>query len=320
MNSDAILSAYLNAMAEQGHALALRYDIPAFLAYYDTHKATLDAQVSALAKSEVTLSNHAVRALMHRWFLASVRARGEQAWDRDYVRSTYGGSDNGCDYIYYPAQHATRLVVGFSSMAHGRFDRYSRYWDPSQQWQGDTAYLFLKDERMSYYLGTDEQPMSSTVVRIITQFMSFNALDKQRVYTVGSSMGGYGALYYALQMGLGGAIVYAPQVTLAAMKAHGFRNWEKFAYATGQQWTDLDMMVHRVKELPFLYLEYGHYPADRIAMTALLAALEPRDTLLVQRKMPWVEHTIDTALSKQAVDDTIAYFEKNRHLTGHESH
>lgn len=261
--------------------------------------------------SEINFKTDALLKLMNHVSLEVIKKNGIHLWDREYIRKNYGKSINGCDFIYYPASHAKRLIVNFSSMGKDRFDRYSHYWDETQQWDNDSAYIFFKDDDFKYYLGDDNNPKTNTYIRLIKQFLILNGLSADQAFTVGGSMGGYAALYYAMIMGLRGALVCAPQTTLKAMQAHRYSNWIKHARATGTQWQDLDMMVHRSLKNTFIYIEHGSYEADILAVEALTNEFRKKDTLVIARRAGWKEHTVDKILSKDIIEKTILYFEKN---------
>ena len=126
---------------------------------------------------------------MNKIYILSLESNNVE-WDKDYVRNKYAIQISNCDVLYYPSRNPKRLVVNFSSMGKDRFDRYSRYWDKTEKWEVDTAYVFFKDDIFSYYLGDDNHAKKSTYIRLIKQFMSMNNLTSNHVYTVGGSMGG----------------------------------------------------------------------------------------------------------------------------------
>ena len=102
-----------------------------------------------------TLKSDAVYKLMNAISLAVAANDGEVVWDKSYVRNKYSFSIDGCEILHYPARTPKRMMINFSSMGKDRYDRYSRYWDSLQKWDGDTVYLFFKDDSFKYYLGDD---------------------------------------------------------------------------------------------------------------------------------------------------------------------
>lgn len=312
MNTEEIIESHVRAIASSKTInIPASVDISSWVDYYRQHSVEMAPWLPINCPTGESLKTDALVKIMTRAFLAHAQSLGPQMWNRDYVRSTYGACVEDCHFIYYPASAARRLIVNFSSMGQDRFDRYSRHWDPTQRWEGDTAYLFFKDDNFSYFLGTDDKPMSPIINRIIRHFRIANALSDEQVFTVGGSMGGYGALFYALTLGLSGAIVCSPQVNRRALHAHAYQNWTRNARSTGTQWIDLDMLVHRVEKTPHVYIEVGQYPSDQIASEALITALSKKPGLLIHRRASWSEHTRNDVLPKELIDQTIAYFETN---------
>lgn len=136
-------------------------------------------------------------------------------WDSKYVRGKYKVHMLGQHGIYFPCEKAKRLLVLFSSMGKDRYDRYSWFWQEDEHW-AETAYLFLKDDSFNYFLGDDEKPLTQTFRKIILHHMVLANVKEEQVFTVGGSMGGYAAIYYASLMQLNGAIVSNPQLDMLA--------------------------------------------------------------------------------------------------------
>lgn len=235
-------------------------------------------------------------------------------WDSKYFRSKYFHSVDGCEFIYYPAKNPKKLIVNFSSMGINRFDRYSRYWDVTENWDSDSAHLFFKDDSFSYFLGTEKNPKESVYFRLIRDISNIYNLSRNHVYTVGGSMGGYAAIFYALSLDLGGAIVAAPQIDKKSMVAHKFNNWTKNSNQTGSLWRDLNIFAYAFDRLPYLYIEYGNYPADVFAAEGIIEVYRRSKSLCIARKANWNEHTVSEVLSKELVESTISFFEQNRKL------
>lgn len=259
----------------------------------------------------IELKNDALKKIMNNVYKTSLN-NGMQKWDRDYVRNKYEKIIEGCDVVYYPSKVPKRILFNFSSMGKDRYDRYSRYWDEKELWENDTAYVFFKDDNYQYYLGNQENPKSGIYFKLIKDFCTMNDLNLNQAFTVGGSMGGYAALYYAISLELNGAIVCAPQTTFKATLAHEYRNWEKHIKSISSVWVDLDMLLHRVKKTPNIYIEYGNYMSDKIAVDSFVEELRRKnESLLIIRKAKWENHTVDTVLSYETINNTIWYFENN---------
>lgn len=243
----------------------------------------------------IEVKNDARRLVMNNIFRNSLDTGGHKIWDRNYVREKYQKNIDGCDLVYYPSKNPRRLVINFSSMGDDRFDRYSRYWDESELWEADSAYLFFKDDNKTYYLGTEKSPKVATYQRLIKEFYSMNGLNADQVFTVGSSMGAYAAIYYSVTLELKGCLVYAPQATFCSAQVHKYRNWEKHIKETGGLWVDLDILIQRVNKIPNFYIEVSNYLADKLAIDSLLDGIaQHRESLIIKRLIDSLEHNNDT--------------------------
>jgi hypothetical protein len=234
-------------------------------------------------------------------------AKLPKKWDRDYVRKKYEIQKYGRWLIYYPAQNPKRLVIVFGSMSPDRYDRYSWFWQEDENWQ-ETSYLFFKDDEMHYFLGTDAKPTKDVYFKIIREYITINKITNQNVHCVGGSMGGYSAIYYASILGLNSAITCNPQIDLESTIAHQYYNWERQIREMGRQWYDLDKFILKHKKVPNIYIEYGNYPADKLAAEKLIKAIQFYHGIIIVRKTQWQDHTVN-ALSKSTIESCIQYFE-----------
>ncbi|MBP0623906.1 hypothetical protein [Cupriavidus consociatus] len=230
-------------------------------------------------------------------------------WDSKYVREKYKVHMLGQHGIYFPCENAKRLVVLFSSMGKDRYDRYSWFWQEEERW-AETAYLFLKDDSFNYFLGNDEKPLTQSFRKIILHHMTLASVKEDRVFTVGGSMGGYAAIYYASLMQLNGAIVSNPQLDYASTRAHSFSNWERQIRQVGSQWYDLGEFIFKWPRIPNIYIEYGNYRADRLAAEKFIDAALEGPSLVIARKADWDGHTVDS-LSKTTIESSICFFENH---------
>ncbi len=308
MNTQQILEAYSDAILNIFPNFKFCYNIDEFRIFFDSNRNLINKSIDNVNIHFAPFKTDALLKLMNKVSIKSYARLPYQEWSGEFTRSHYFWVLNDCELIYYPARKPKQLIVSFSSMGKDRFDRYSKNWDPSQQWQDESAYLFFKDDSYQYYLGNDDNPKTDNYLRIIRQFLILNELHERQLFCVGGSMGGYAALYYGLLLSAGGIIVAAPQTTLRAMNAHKFRNWIKHATSTESQWRDLDLLVHSVDRLPPLYIEYGQYQADVIAADALLDEYKKKPALIVVRKASWQGHTVDTILSTSVISAAVYYF------------
>ncbi len=225
-------------------------------------------------------------------------------WNKDYVREKYTCTISGIDFIYYPARNPKNLLITFSSMGRNSYDRYSRYYDTKEVWDTDTSFIFFKDEENSFFLGTEGSPMTGSILRIIKFISDINKIPRENIFTSGSSMGGYAAIYYSIEGQCGGALVYAPQINKKCIGMHEYRNWDKYANLVGTAWIDLDIMIHRRSGNENLYIEYGNYPADLQAASIIKSQYEVKKKgIIISSHLDIDEHTKKDCLQK---DDVLA--------------
>lgn len=223
-----------------------------------------------------------------------------------YVKSIYEQSLYGIDFLFYPAKQPQRLYVLCNGATIGKYTMWSWFWRDDEVWE-DTAYLFLKDDAIRWYLGTQEEPLTDTYCAIINTVMHWCGLTANQVYTIGHSMGGYAALHFALKLGLAGAFVLRPQI-----------DWQTAAqYFSVKKlqdiWVDLDMLVRTATNIPLLYLQYGEFVPDKQAGLHLLAALIEKKAFVILEKTTNEEHT-GYHPSKVYIEATLAYMEKMNQL------
>ncbi|KPN64816.1 hypothetical protein SAMN04488527_1167 [Aliiroseovarius crassostreae] len=72
--------------------------------------------------------------------------------------------------------------------------------------QGLRHCLFITDRTQGWFQG---EKKSATIIRVVADYLTRNRIAK--TMTVGVSMGGYGALSYARDLGAGRALAFAPQ-------------------------------------------------------------------------------------------------------------
>ena len=137
-------------------------------------------------------------------------------------------------------------------------------------------YIILKDDSQRFYLGDDSEAYNIRHFRFFIDILKSKNIDIDRVITLGSSMGGYAALYYGFWLGVKGIIAINPQTTYAAARRHSLQNWERQIRATGTAWVDLDQFIFRFDHKPIVFLEHSNYPADSAAADSLVFAMTER--------------------------------------------
>jgi hypothetical protein len=238
----------------------------------------------------------------------SLSAGGKLSHEKiNYIIGKYQRTMFDKEYLFYPAKSAKRLLICFSGaeQKYGKclYSQFSWYWQDDEDWR-DTAYLFLKDDSRCWYLGNEKKDLINDFSNIINHHINICKLTKDKVFTVGSSMGGYGAILYATLLGLKAAIAVNPQVDKASQK-------NRFGTSgVGNKWHDLDKIVALSPTVPNVSLIYGHCQQDQAACEILLDVLKKRGSTTIIRRHPSTEHAISSLVfSENFIKSEITYFE-----------
>jgi len=229
-----------------------------------------------------------------------------QAVDKNliqYVLNKYQHKICNRDCLFYPAKNPKRLLISFNGVAKNKYMMWSWFWKEDENWD-DTAYLFLKDDDTCWYLGNNQQSFVQDYSTIINHFIAQCKISNENVFTIGGSMGGYAAIFYATTLGLKGAIAINPQVDRKSwkLKVRGFDD-------IGRQWRDLQQVVGSSQKIPFISLIYSYHIRDKSAGNILLETLKEKGALTLLRRHNSREHTGDAGITKEFVEGEIRYFE-----------
>jgi hypothetical protein len=225
-----------------------------------------------------------------------------------YVKKKYEHTLYGQECLFYPAKNPKRMLISFCGAMKNIYSMWSWFWLDSEDWQ-ETAYLFLKDETFSWYLGNDTKSLVDDYIHIIKYFMDVAQLHKDQVFTVGRSMGGYAAIYYATILGLKGAIALNTQVD----KESAITQFSQVSYTFGianteNQWVDLDMVVAQYDKVPSISLNCGSFIRDKLAAHKLLNTLKEKNSLVIFRKTPLLIHS-PFGCTKKFIENEINFME-----------
>lgn len=216
-----------------------------------------------------------------------------------YVKSKYEHTMHGVDYLLYPAKNPKQLWVLFNGALVGKYTMWSWFWRENESWD-EVAYLFLKDDDIRWYLGSNEAPKTQIYRDIITNVMQSLGLEPSQLCTIGHSMGGYAALYYGLLLQAGCVYVFRPQVTWdAAALYYSVKKLEDI-------WVDLDVLARAQQQVPRLYLQYGEFLPDKIAGKALIDAYTEKQSFMMVERTDHPEH-MGFHPTKQQIEKTIAF-------------
>lgn len=202
----------------------------------------------------------------------------------DYILENYEKEMLGEYVVFFPSKKSNKLLVLFSAMNDkNKYDRLSWFWDEKEEWISYSI-LYISDTNYTYYLGTPEKPMFHTYEKIIKYFQTKILANNKNTVTVGSSMGGYGAILFAYKMGLNRAITGVPNINKKSALMHNYTNWYKSMQKTGDLWIDLDILLRRNYRLPNLYIEYGNYSADNYSIKDIKEIYDNSISLLCLQK------------------------------------
>lgn len=222
-----------------------------------------------------------------------------------YILKKYEQTLFGKPHLFYPAKNPKRLLITFASRTKS-YSMCSWYWRDEEDWR-DTAYLFLRDETQSWYLGNDENDLVKDFSNLINYYITVCKLTNEKVFAIGGSKGGYAALFYATILGLKGVIAVNPQVNKTSNE---ITRWD--LDRMGKRWQDLDKVFESSPNVPMVLLAYGHYPRDIAAGNDLLNVLKEKSPMAIIRRHPSFDHKTSTVLmfSQKFVENAINYFEK----------
>jgi len=224
----------------------------------------------------------------------------------EYIKKKYETSVYGIDCLFYPAKTPKKLYILFTGAVSNIYTMYSWFWKENEDWK-NTAYLFLKDDDVRAYLGTEKNPKLSIYQAVIEHFIQYCDIPHKSVYTLGHSMGGFAAIYFTLKLGLGGALTLRPQINWK-IASHFFSSKK-----LGNLWVDLDKMIHQTNHYPIIYIQFGEYPADKDAALTLLEELKHVPSFTIIEKSMNPNHS-GYYPTKAFIKTTFNYIEQIRTL------
>ncbi len=220
----------------------------------------------------------------------------------DYVKEKYEVNIHGIDCLFYPAKHPKRLWILFAGATINRYTMWSWFWRKNEDWD-ETACLFLKDDQIRWYFGTEEKPLTQTYCDIINHFITKCNLSTEDVYAIGHSMGGYAAIRFALLLRLQGVFALRPQI-----------NWE-YGYTyffsikkLKTMWVNLDELLLQSDHVPFVYLHFGDFGPDKDAGKKFVNALMQKHAFAIIEKTENPSH-MGYHLTKAFIEATLNYME-----------
>jgi hypothetical protein len=240
--------------------------------------------------------------------MAVWRVTGFMPFSKNFVIANYEKNHRGIDYLFYPSESPKRLIVIFSGLSSRKsYNRFSWYWDESQRWVGDTAYLFLNDLAETWYCGTPSDGRLDIYSEIITRAMSELGLSGNRVFSLGASMGGYAAILFGIIHGFNGVLSVNAQVNKKYAALSKSSEWLDKMSLCGDCFIDLECFASDAKSLPKLYIQYGQYEADRKASESIVRAFQGRTSMLITSILSDETHVVDKP-TRGTIESCISLF------------
>lgn len=231
----------------------------------------------------------------------------------NYVISKYEKSikigDNEYKYLLYPSK-SNILVVCMSTLSKHIYERVRMLWNNNEEWKYN--YLFISDNNGEageglYYIGdTKEKLVEKYTMDIIEKIKKEQCISN--IITLGSSMGGYSAIYYALKYDYLGAIAVVPQVNKKVIDEYGWQKWKVVSNVVSEgNFPDLVKMISDRVKIPSLFIQYGDYEADIKAADALKEILKDKFGLTIFEKFEEKNHT-SQYMTKDLIESIIELF------------
>jgi predicted esterase len=195
------------------------------------------------------------------------------------------------DALVFEPNHVEKIVISFTGMQADRYNRWS--WFHARHLKNDTTlYMVFKDDDHLFYL---DRPGLGLVtehhIDFIQNRMHHHNLNSKQIYTVGNSMGGYAAVYFAFELDARAAISVCPLVDLSSTRLLPSGNlWERKMLQLGNHWIDLDQYVLKSTGNPEIFLIHGQYPPDVVAANKLIVALDQKDTVYTKEIVDQTTH------------------------------
>lgn len=279
-----------------------RGDFEEWKASFGAHHEKLTSLLPANVSNFLPLRDDVLKLIIKKLY-------GIMPFSREYIFKNYQRKHKDKHFLFYPAQNASRLCILFSGYIDRiTYNRYSWYFDGSEKWGGDTAYLFLNDPSLHWYVGKEGSDDFATYSYIIDSVIKEIGIDRKRVFAIGASMGGYASLLYGLALNLGGCISVHPQLSYKGTRRYELGNWERQIRECGSNFYDVDDLIAKSKAIPQIYIESGDHPADIYGLDRVIQTLSDRNASFTVHRPVTAEHNTESP-SKARIEALISFFE-----------
>lgn len=189
--------------------------------------------------------------------------------------------------VVKPATVARSLVVSFTGMDHGKFNRWTWYQEWHKQ-ESPHAYCCVKDDRHHFFLNTaEDKNYQQRLINYIKELQ--HQTGARDIITVGASMGGYAAIVYGSWLSAKLTVVSNPLNDLTSACFHNRELWRRKITEVGAYWKDASTVIQQ-NGLQRLELLHGRYPADVSAAVNIISAANKRQIPVAVTEFPTLEH------------------------------
>lgn len=187
------------------------------------------------------------------------------------------------DALVFEPPFVEKIVVSFTGMQIGHYNRWSWFCDRYQT--DNTMYIVVKDDDRMFYLDREfKGSVSDHHEDFIQDKLLKHNLDSKKLYTLGTSMGGYSAIYFAFRLNAYAAITSSPLVDIDSATPRLNTNtnvlepttnlWARQMQSLNDKWIDLDQYILQSKSNPKIFLAHGTYGPDLKAANKLCTAFK----------------------------------------------
>jgi hypothetical protein len=216
------------------------------------------------------------------------------------ILAKYEHSSGNQKYLFFPAQQPKCLIICFSAMHRIGYSMWSWFYNLKEIWK-HTAYLFLNEKTEYFYLGPENQPTFFEYKTIIDHCLKESHLSYNSVMSIGHSMGGYAALYYALTLGFKAAIVSNPIV-------YADGRYKNIIATIGANWKNIPDLIQQREKIPHLYLQFGNHFSDYAHAQLCIQAYQQKNAVMIVKPFPDIDEHGTLSLDGSFVPELVKFF------------
>lgn len=243
------------------------------------------------------------------WKLVFQKIYNRMPYSKEYILKNYKKHHKDIPYLFYPTKNQpSKLIILFTGyINYEAYNRMSWYWDETEKWETDTAYLFLGDQSLHWYVGTPEKPQLEIYKEIILNTLAELNLETSDAFTVGASMGGYASIIFGILCKLGGIISVHPQLCKKSAERYQLDNWKRQISECGMNFIEIDDLIAKSDYIPPLYLEVGRHPADVAGLQTVILEINNKNGIFILKRIASNAHDSKSPEKKQ-IEDIVEFF------------